>query len=168
LYGFLPNGNSDTVLTYASWNVKSSSFGHVVGRIDGDGWSATVGRDSPNNWMVYGPYHPVSSLPATNCCSAIFELMVDNVTANNDPIAVINVNYVDINSVQRSLISRTIRRGDFASAFQYKSFELDFEKDNLTAIDPVTYTPYFAGKLEFRVLWVGTSYVRVRNEFLKQ
>jgi hypothetical protein len=167
LYGVTPNTDPSSLSTYGSWDAKANTW-HQSGRIDGDGWASIVGRDPANSWMVYGPYALVSGIIANKyCCSAFFELMIDNITANNDPVAVINVNYTTSMGIQKSLISRTIRRGDFNAAFQYKSFELDFEKDNLVEYNSTT-KKYEYGSLEFRVLWVGSSYVRVRKTFLKQ
>jgi hypothetical protein len=159
LYGDIPNFNSTGGII--SWNMLSSSFGHQSGRFSGGGWSSSVGLDPPGNWMVYGPYYAVSNINSRLiCCSVNYELMVDNAVANNDPVAVIEVNSVGPSPIhtQRSLISRTIRRGDFDSANQYKSFELVFKTVNL---DPTS-------SLEFRVLWVGSSYVHVRTINLRQ
>jgi hypothetical protein len=160
-YAHGPNANPSSWSTYGIWDVKSYIW-HEVGRVNGDGWSATVGLDTPQRWMVFGPYKKVDEIGPGNCCSATFEIMLDNVTANNDPVVGIDVNYTRPDGTQTSLISRTLRRGDFSAAYQYKTFTLDFERNSM-----VNSAGVFEGTLEFRVFWVGTSYVRVRNTILK-
>jgi hypothetical protein len=113
-----------------------------------------------------GPYRIVSTITGPTCCSAWFEMMLDNTTANNVPVAVIDVNYVYPDNSQLLLTSRVIHRGDFSTPFQYQMFELDFERNSLVTTfeaEPLTYV----GRLEYRVRWLGTSYVRVRRTLLK-
>ena len=150
--------NISSLATYGTWNTKTSTnINHQIGRPDGDGWSATVGLDAAVRYMDFGPYRTVSSITGPTCCSAFFEVMIDNTTANNDSVAVLDVNSVD-GIVQTNLTSRILKRSDFSAPYQYKQFELNFEK---ILLQPNT-------KLEFRVLWLGPSYVRTRNIFLKQ
>jgi Astacin (Peptidase family M12A) len=150
--------NISSLATYGTWNTRTSGLiGHQIGRSDGDGWSATVGLDASVRYMNYGPYQTINTITGPTCCSAFFEVMVDNTTANNDSVAILDVNSV-YGTVQTNLTSRVLKRSDFSVPYQYKQFELNFEKISL---QPDT-------KLEFRVLWLGPSYVRTRNIFLKQ
>jgi Astacin (Peptidase family M12A) len=165
LYGTFVN-----LSQYGNWNSRYHNW-HDVGRIDGDGWLATVAADSPA-YMSFGPYLQISSMSGytttngtyASCCSVFFELMTDNISSNTQQVVRIDVlrrqdNYPTPGAVTYSTITeRTLVRSDFTAVNQYQQFELDFE---ILALNP-------SDKLEFGVYFLDTSNVKVRNVTLKQ
>ena len=77
---------------------------------------------------------------------ATFRLLVDNNTANDDPVVLLDVYDATTGSV---LARREVRRREFQGAFRYQDLDLPFDLAGR------------AGHLvEARVYWHGTSYVR--------
>ncbi|AIE86473.1 hypothetical protein [Fimbriimonas ginsengisoli] len=127
-----------------SWTFEAiPEFNHQVGRAEADGWSVRVG-DERERYMCFGPYATeIGSGPRT----AIFRLMLDNVSFDNAQILTIDV--ADAVS-QRVLATRDLSRGDFARPMEYQAFALPF-------LAPP------GGRLEFRTLWHGASYAREKD-----
>lgn len=113
---------------------------HQVGRAEADGWSANV-LDVPNRFLCYGPY---TSSIALGSRTATFNLLLDNVTADNRQILTLDV----YDSVQNKILaSLAVTRKMFSSAYRYQQFSLPF-------------TASGSQRLEFRTYWHGFSYVR--------
>jgi hypothetical protein len=124
---------------------RQSQLGHHVGeRITDDIWSTVVGTHPPG-WASYGPYQTVPESPGI----AAFCFMVDNTTANNDPIASIDVVSTTSRGSIQTHAHKQIFRTDFNRPWDYQVFGLAF--DNLG-------TP-----LEFRVFWHGKSFLQMRE-----
>ena len=113
---------------------------HQVGRAEADGWSARVG-DKPEQYMSFGPY---TTAVAPGPRTAVFRLMLDNVTADDSLVLKIEV----YDSVSRNVLAvREISRRQFARPLTYQDFTLGFQAS--------------AGqRLEFRTFWYGRSYAR--------
>jgi hypothetical protein len=120
-----------------------SEFNHQIGRAEADGWSVRVG-DPTEKYMCFGPYATEIGVGPR---VARFTAMLDNVTADNEKILTFDV--ADARS-GRVLATGDLHRRDFARPMTYQTFSLPF------------YAPP-GGKLEFRALWHGVSYARVRG-----
>lgn len=112
---------------------------HVVGRQDGDGWSASPAMDNAG-FLCYGPYD--STIPAGST-SAAFTLMIDNNTGDND--VVVNIEVYDF-TLDEILVSQSIRRQDFDGPLQYQDFTLNYE-------NTADHT------MEFRTYWHDQAYI---------
>src|SRR5581483_9148247 len=129
---------------HPQWNAQDSSLGHVLGRADGDGWSVNVSQDTFGGWMQYGPY-TTTVQPGNNV--AVWNLMVDNNTNDNNGIVVIDVNDA---TTQTRITSQIVTRMQFNTPMTYQTFALPFTVD-----------PSLAGhQWEFRVWWIGWSYTK--------
>lgn len=126
------------------WEAEGANVGHLIGRVDGDGWSANTAQDDAS-FLLFGPYTTV--VPAGPQV-AKFRLLVDNNTFDNAKVVRIDV-WDSTAGVM--LAQRDINRRDFTTANQYQDFDLSFI--NNTA----------GNSLEFRVFWYDTSYVKVDN-----
>jgi hypothetical protein len=120
---------------------SSGLIGHEQGNKEGDGWACNTGEHS-KNFMVYGPY--TTDIPAGNH-NAVFRMMTDNNTANNGNVVVIEVH--DFYSME-ILSARTITRKQFNGTFSYQNFSLGFSTNG-------------NHKLELRVKWLDTAYIKV-------
>ncbi|MBV9122087.1 MAG: WD40 repeat domain-containing protein, partial [Planctomycetes bacterium] len=117
-----------------------SDLQHLVGRTDGDGWSANTQQDHAG-YLSFGPY--TTTVPA-GTHTAFFRLLVDNNNYDDAGVATLDV-YSPLTGEE--LAERVIRRGEFASPFAYQDFGLAFGTD--------------AGRmLEFRIFYDGNSYLR--------
>jgi YD repeat-containing protein len=111
-----------------AWSTTNSAIGHMIGRAEGSAWSGvSVGSHV-----------------------AAFRLMVDNNTANNANVVVLDV--WDATSAG-PIVSRQLTRSEWKAAFAYQVFELPFTLDASRA----------GHAIEFRVLYQQTSYVRVER-----
>lgn len=119
------------------------STNHLVGRLEGNAWSANVDQDSAG-YLMYGPYTTNVQAGAN---TASFRLLVDNTTANNDGVVRIDVFDASTGTI---LAQRSITRSEFNTPFVYQDFELDFDSSS-------------DGVLEFRTFYDDTSYVRLDN-----
>ena len=122
------------------WEAESQ-LAHEQGKKEGDGWACNTG-DHSKNMMVYGPY--TTDIPAGPYVAA-FRMMVDNNTANNSKVVKLDVNdsyKMDI------LAAKDVYRKQFGGAMSYQDMTLTFSTNGNQ-------------KLEFRVEWFDTSYVRV-------
>ncbi len=123
-----------------------TALAHGFGRADGDGWSAATGPDARGIWL-YGPY--TREIPS-GAATATFRLMVDNRSADNTAVVRIEVNDFDGRAPDCGdcvIASRDIRRMEFASPMTYQDF-------------PLAFSAIAGHRLEFRVYWQDTSYVR--------
>jgi hypothetical protein len=125
------------------WSAKDVGVSHVIGRPDGDGWSATVGVDSVN-WMQYGPYTTNVNAGAN---LAVWRLWIDNNTADNNQIVYLDVNDATAGTV---LASRTLTRQQWANPGEYETFVLPFTLPSASV----------GHQIEYRVYWYGNAYVK--------
>jgi hypothetical protein len=116
---------------------------HGVGRPDADGWSANTATDS-KGYLSYGPY---ATDWGEGAAQAVFYLMVDNNSADNQVVATIDINDA---TTDESLVSRQITRRQFRTPSLYQRFAIN-----------VDLTGRAGHKMEARVWWTDTSYVRV-------
>lgn len=121
----------------------AKEFNHQIGRAEADGWSAKVG-DEREKYMCFGPYATeVGAGPRV----ATWNVMFDNVTFDN--YGVLTLDVAEARS-GRVLASRDVRRNELAKPMEYQPVSLPF------------YAPY-GSKLEFRALWHGASYTRIKD-----
>lgn len=125
------------------WPAKDVGISHVIGRPDGDGWSATVGVDSVN-WMQYGPYTTTVTAGAN---LAVWRLWIDNNTTDNNQIVDLDVNDATAGTV---LASRTVTRQQWAHPGEYENFVLPFTLPSGSV----------GHQIEYRVYWYGNAYVK--------
>ncbi|MDO8589574.1 MAG: cellulase family glycosylhydrolase [Armatimonadota bacterium] len=128
-----------------SWTIRryqaeySEQVAHAIGRKEGLFWSANVTQDVAG-FLTYGPY--LNGIPA-GIYRAAWRLMIDNNTANNDPVATL-----DVYSGGVIIAQRIIRRQEFAAANAWQAFNVD-------------YTSVGQQNLEFRTYWNDNSYLKV-------
>ncbi len=126
-----------------------SQLAHNVGRVDGDGWSASTNLDSAN-WLAFGPF--VQDLSAGQY-TAKFRMQIDNPFVWNQRVARIDVYDGSRGQV---LASQDVYRNQFTAAYTYQDFYLNF------ASQPNS-------RLEFRVYWEDRSYLKLDSvEVLSQ
>lgn len=125
------------------WEAEGPLLGHKMGRAETDGWLCQVGVDPANDHMIFGPYDN-NVKAGTN--TAEFRMMIDNNTANNDPVVEIDVRNA---TTGLTLASKTITRQQFSVAGSYINFKLPFfmTADNQS--------------IELRVFWKGVAYTKV-------
>src|SRR5206468_2952156 len=102
------------------WQAEGASLGHKTGRLETDGWLCQVGVDAANDFMVYGPYD--ATVPA-GANTAQFRTMIDDNTANDDPVVKLDVNDSTAGKV---LASTTVTRKQFPVAATYTTLSLPF------------------------------------------
>ena len=148
-FAFDPAGNRRQVSIFnqflQSWNGAAAELGNVVGRREGDGWSARV-EDAAGH-MVYGPY--VNGIPA-GARVASFRMMVDNNSASNSDVVRLDVYDATAGT---ELAARQVRRLEWRSAYVYQTFEVPFT----IAASQVSHT------IEFRIYYQRSSYVKVEK-----
>jgi hypothetical protein len=126
-----------------NWYCQDPALGHLIGRIDHGGWSATVGWD-PAGWLQYGPY--TTTAPVGDNV-AIWSLMIDNNSADNNAVLILDVNDA---TTQTSVASTQVTRQQWVSTNTYQPFALPFTVDQSRA----------GHMFEFRVYWLGQAYVK--------
>jgi hypothetical protein len=143
-FWFATAGVTENVLGYVplQWNAQNPALGHLIGRPDGGGWSASV-FDGPG-WMQYGPYTTLSS--AGNYI-ALWTLRVDNNNHDNTSVATIDINDA---TTQTSIASAIVPRTTFRAANTDQVFQLPFNVP----------TDRAGHQFEFRIRYTATSYVR--------
>ena len=123
---------------------------HVVGRQEGNGWSANTVDDSPNH-MAYGPY-------ATDWPEAVlnvrFRLMIDVVSSM--PEQVVSIDVYDATAGQ-VLVNRAVLRNEFAQPFMYQDFDITVDTSGRSG-----------HAMETRVFFNDISYVRVDSVFVSE
>lgn len=124
---------------------NGASEGHETGHDAGDGWICRRGVDTPGKHMVYGPYD--TSLP-TGAHVANFTMKVDDNTADNSEVCIIDVNDATTDTI---IATQTVARQAFTTTNTYQTFNLPFN------------IPTAGNRMEFRVLWSGASTLEVRD-----
>ena len=123
---------------------NSSRLSHRIGRAEQDAWSVTV-NDGIGH-MIYGPY--VTDLPR-GATRVIFEVVVDNNSADNAPLVSLEV--YDFTSSQ-ALAQRQYGRREMAAPSQIGRFEF-----------PISMAGRENHQIEFRVFALGISYIKVNR-----
>ncbi|MDG0810466.1 DUF7402 domain-containing protein [Cohnella rhizosphaerae] len=123
------------------FEAEGAEAAHRIGRADGNGWSASWTLDNADH-MVYGPYW---NNVAAGSHYAVFRMMTDNNTANDDSVARIEVYDATTSAM---LAQKTLTRKQFISTFTY----LDF---------PLPFSSVAGHELEFRVYWLNVAYINV-------
>lgn len=128
------------IWTSTTW--AATQLSHQVGQQHGDSeWYATA--EQGPGFLAYGPY---VTLPA-GTYRVTFRLMVDNNTADANPVALVDV-YRDAGGLGGTF---TINRRQFNAAYQYQDFAILFNLDKVY------------DSVEFRVWVTGVSYVRMAS-----
>ncbi|WP_233261526.1 GxGYxYP domain-containing protein [Vitiosangium sp. GDMCC 1.1324] len=125
------------------YEAEGTQVRHGTGHLDGNGWLAQTSIDTPNQFLVYGPY--ATNIPTGNN-TAFFNLLIDNNTANNDVMVTVDVRD---NTTGTVLAQRDITRTEFKSPSTFIGFDLPFNN------------PVAGHGLEFRVYWYGRAYIKV-------
>lgn len=107
----------------------------------GDSWSASVGTDVPNRFMLYGPY--VADLLAGKH-NAMFRIMTDSAGL---AAAICKIDIRD-NTTGDILGQELIVGTDFTTNYVYQDFSLPFVQNE-------------GHQIEFRVYWYGNGWTRV-------
>ncbi|MEK6287874.1 MAG: hypothetical protein AABO57_19315 [Acidobacteriota bacterium] len=129
------------------WNATSPSLGHLMGRQEGDAWSANPVADSAG-WMSYGPY---DGSFGQGHHTGWFLLSIDN-NAGADFVVTLDVVTAFGTTV---LAQRQVRRNEFTAPNQWQWFSVDFDN------------PCF-GYLETRIFWNGTSYLKFLKVYVQR
>ncbi|WP_433304377.1 hypothetical protein ACQP2F_14850 [Actinoplanes sp. CA-030573] len=99
------------------WQTETLPY-HLIGRPDGSGWSANVNDGS--GFLSYGPY--TSDIRAGQHVGVV-SLAIDNNTADNLPVATIDVYDATAATV---IAQRTIHRREFVANSNYEKFGIPF------------------------------------------
>jgi len=131
----------------AEWNMSSPGIGHVIGKTDGDGWSATIGDPtSPGaNYLSFGPY--TSTLPYGHHI-ATWKLWIDNNTADNSDMVRLEVYDASTSTI---LSQRTITRKMWKQPNRYEYFSVPFKNTSP------------GNSIELRVFWLNHSYIKIQK-----
>jgi hypothetical protein len=127
-----------------AWTMSSPNIGHMVGRVDGDGWSANMSQDTPQ-YLQYGPYY--AALPAGDHI-ATWSLMIDNNTSNDE--AIMRLEVVDVDDNYSVISQRDITRKQWKQTGRYEYFSVPFRTD-ATKLNH---------RLELRAYWYGRAFIR--------
>jgi len=136
--GSTPAGGGSTPGAIATYQAEGGSAYHVTGFQTSNGWRATV-NCTHDTYLTFGPY--ATNIPTGNQ-TARFWLSVDNNTADNNPIARIEVNDATTGTV---LAQQLLTRQQWTQTNIYRPFDLAF--NNAVA----------GHQLEFRVYYVWYS-----------
>ncbi len=122
------------------YQAEGAGMGHVIGRADGDGWSANTAQDA-SGFLVYGPY--TTAIPGgPNCAS--FKLMIDVRSSSTEVVCRVDVYDATSATV---LAYKDIRRKDFTANYTYQIFNVNF-------------TATAGHQLEFRTQWYDKAYIK--------
>jgi|GEM_PF-4957412 len=127
-----------------------TQLAHLVGRQEGNGWSANTVDDSPEH-MAYGPY--ATDWPET-VLNVRFRLMIDVVTTA--PQQVVSVDVFDATTGQ-VLVTRAILRNEFLAPYTYQDFDISVDVSGRSG-----------NAMETRVYWNDVSYVRLDSVFVSE
>jgi len=116
----------------------AEQLAHQVGRKESLVWSAQPSLDAAG-YLSYGPY--IDTVPA-GWHQVRWQLMIDNNTANNNVVAVL-----DVYSNGNTLASMSVHRQDFAAPNVWQTFTLGF-------------TSTGQQDLEFRTYWTDEAYIK--------
>ncbi len=122
---------------------QAKSLSHQIGYPEGSGWSASTGRN-PAAYLCFGPYTTAVS-PGRH--RALFRMMIDNNTADNNTIVTLDVRDVNAN---RTLGKRKVRRREFQVPARFQDFDIQFDCPAMHA-------------LEFRIFWHRRAWVNVQK-----
>jgi hypothetical protein len=125
------------------YETESLQLSKHVGRQDADGWSANTAWD-PAGRLLHGPY---ATTWGAGPMTAVFRMMVDNVSADQYVVATLDVYDATANQV---LASRQIRRNQFSTPLTYADFSLDFNLQGRSG-----------HAIETRIWWNDISYLKV-------
>jgi hypothetical protein len=139
-----PNASALGTVTGRTYNAVTG-LSHAVGRAEADGWSVATGPDGAGH-MIYGPY---ATDWGGGAAQAVFDMMVDNNSADNGVVARIDINDYTTNTI---IATRDVRRREFRGTFAYQRFTLNAPLDGRAG-----------HKLEARVYWTDISYVKVKR-----
>ncbi|HEY0827922.1 MAG TPA: hypothetical protein VGE40_07505, partial [Bacilli bacterium] len=135
-------------LSSHTFEAESAPMQHLIGRADGDGWSANVAQDHAS-YLLYGPY---ADYITTGSRTAVFRIMIDDNTFDNSNVARIEA----YNATSGTMLAQqTITRKQFTSTYAYQDFNLTF--NHSTA----------GNQLEFRIYWHDIAYVKVDKVTVK-
>jgi hypothetical protein len=129
------------------FEAEGPAMGHIVGRAEAEGWSASTGADD-DGYLVFGPY--TREIPA-GAWEAVFRLMIDNRDADSAVVVRLNVNDFDAGSGSCGaceIASREVRRTEFGGTFAYQDFVVPFT------------SPGGGHRLELRTRWTDRAYIR--------
>lgn len=122
-----------------TWTYQAENLYHLIGRADGDGWSANIAQDS-SGFLCYGPY----TTDPSGVCQASFKLMIDAHVGANDVVATVDV--FDA-TAGIALATRNISRNEFSADNTYQYFRIGFNAP--------------AGhQFEFRTQWYDNAYIK--------
>jgi hypothetical protein len=125
-----------------SYQPSGAYFGHETGYIfQTTEWQTGVTQPT-KVYMTYGPY--ATDAPPTVPLTVAFTLQVDNNSADNNVLVVLDVHDADTNAVYASL---NVTREDFLLPNANQQFSLQFS------------VPAGPSKLEYRVFYVGWALV---------
>jgi hypothetical protein len=139
-----PNASALGVVTGRTFD-GVTGLAHGVGRAEADGWSAATGPDRAGH-MIYGPY---ATDWGGGAAQAVFDLMVDNNSADNGVVVKIDINDFTTNTI---VATREVRRREFRGTFTYQRFTLNTPLDGRAG-----------HQMEARVYWTDISYVKVKR-----
>jgi predicted GH43/DUF377 family glycosyl hydrolase len=145
LTGYYFNGQGTALPLGGSWQWQYNAINdmsHIVGSIDGDGWSADP-TDDETGFLCFGPH--VTDIARGNN-TVFFEMMVGNNYSDND--YVVNIEVYDA-TVDQIIANRQIRRTEFQNSQSYQKF-------------PLEYTQIQGHLMEFRTWWYDTAYIKQR------
>lgn len=126
------------------WSMTDPAIGHLIGRVDGNGWSANVNQDS-ESYLSYGPY--VSTLDVGSWATT-WSMKIDN--NNVDNASIVRLEIADVESGE-ILAFRYINRQQFIHVNQFQDFSLSF------------INAYPGHQLEFKTYWYKNSYLQLQN-----
>ncbi len=124
------------------YEAESSALYKLVGRRDGDGWSANTAADVPGS-LIYGPY---AAHWGSGAMRAVFRMMVDAITTGG---TVVTIEVYDATAGQ-IIASQAVARSRFSQPFMYQDISLDFSLSGR-----------LGHSIETRVYWHDISYVKV-------
>lgn len=150
-----------------SYNANGGSMGHLFGNASGNAWETTV-LDGPG-FMSYGPY--IKQIPV-GAASAVFSLMIDNVTADNS--TVLRLEAYDFIS-NKVLAYRIVKRKDFKTNYVTQEFDLNFELNALSTIELRVYsygesfikhlkTDVYPDRISMDAMWEGKAHFQPRTK----
>ena len=117
---------------------------HQIGRLDGDGWSASTNLDEPG-MLSFGPYSREWAMGSSH--RALFRLMVDVADEREEVVIAIDIYDASDDVV---LARQELPRSAFVSPFTYQDFSLSFNTEDR-----------MGHEFEARVYWYDRSYVRL-------
>ncbi|MFC1849226.1 hypothetical protein ACFL27_03355 [candidate division CSSED10-310 bacterium] len=134
---------------HLTYHFEQSDFFHIIGQRNSVGWEARTSYDD-EGWMAFGPY---TTKVKAGYREAIFTMMIDNNTINNDLVALLEIGNPDyslpIAQPGKVIASKLIYREDFPIAGELVDIVVPF---------------YHHGgddRLEFRVYWFDKAYLLI-------